>query len=107
MKKDIRFYELEIINSIIQIEKYLAWVPKNIFITSDEKFDACCMRLQHIWECGIKLEELTEKDYKWIPFSFMRGLRNRITHDYAWLDEEIIYNTIMHHLPELKKLLES
>jgi len=107
MKKDIRFYEQEIIASINQIEVYLSWVPKNIFIINNEKFDACCMRLQHIWECGIKLEELTGKDYKWIPFRFMRGLRNRITHDYAWLDEEIIYDTIIYHLPELKQLLES
>jgi uncharacterized protein with HEPN domain len=64
------------------------------------------MQLQHIGECGTKLLSLTSKNYKNIPFADMSGFRNRISHDYAGIDEEIIWSTIKYSLPDLKKLLK-
>jgi uncharacterized protein with HEPN domain len=64
------------------------------------------MRLQHIWECWVKLSELAKDEYKKIPFDKMRGFRNRITHDYAWIDDLIVWNTIKNNLPSLKKVLK-
>lgn len=106
MQKDIKFYENEIINSISKIEKYIKWMNLWDFYDDEKTFDACCMQLQHIWECWIKLLNLTSKDYKKIPFKDMSAFRNRISHDYIWLDEEIIWTTIKKSLPELKKLMK-
>jgi uncharacterized protein with HEPN domain len=75
------------------------------FCDDSKTFDACCMQLQHIWECGVKLWNITQNNYKNIPFVQLRWFRNKITHDYAWVDEEIIWKTIQLSLPELKKLL--
>ncbi|MDP2090005.1 MAG: DUF86 domain-containing protein [Candidatus Gracilibacteria bacterium] len=36
----------------------------------------------------------------------MRGLRNRITHDYMGLDCEILWDTIVVSIPELKKVIQ-
>lgn len=73
---------------------------------ADEKtFDACCMKLQHIGECGIRLSKIVPKGYKNIPFVQMAGFRNQLSHDYAGIDDEIIWNTIQKSLPELKKTL--
>lgn len=65
------------------------------------------MQLQHIGECGTKLFSLTSKGYKNIPFAEMSGFRNRISHDYAGIDEEIVWSTIKLSLPELKRLLQN
>lgn len=106
MNKDIKFYENEIINWIEKIERYI-WNMNFWDFCDDEKtFDACCMQLQNIWECWIKLWKLTDNNYKNIPFIDMRGFRNKITHDYAWMDDWIIWDTIKKSLPELKKLLK-
>lgn len=107
MKKDIKFYENEILNSIFKIERYIKNMSLWDFYDDEKTYDACCMQLQHIWECGIKLLNLTSKDYKNIPFKKMSAFRNRISHDYIWLDEKIIWITIKESLPELKKIFEN
>lgn len=106
MKKNTKFYEDEILKSIEIIEFYVNWMTFADFQNNLEKFDACCMRLQHIWECWIKLGELVWDNYKGIPFAKMRWFRNRITHDYAWIDDLIIWRTIKDNLPILKDLLK-
>ncbi|MDD2916671.1 MAG: DUF86 domain-containing protein [Candidatus Gracilibacteria bacterium] len=41
-----------------------------------------------------------------IPFNEMSGFRNRISHDYAGIDEEIVWSSIRYSLPELRRLLK-
>lgn len=106
MEKDIKFYELEIISSIEKINRYIENMNFWDFLDDEKTFDACCMQLQHIWECWIKLEKIVWNNYKNIPFSDMRWFRNRITHDYVWIDNDIVWSIIQSSLPGLKKLLE-
>ncbi len=105
MKKDIQFYEIEMLNAINKIEKYVWNMSFDEFCDDEKTFDACCMMLQHIWECWVKLLDKAWKNYKNIPFIDMRWFRNKISHDYMWIDESIIWQTIKTSLPELKKLL--
>ncbi|EKD66427.1 MAG: hypothetical protein ACD_49C00043G0003 [uncultured bacterium (gcode 4)] len=106
MKKDTKFYEIEILNSISKIERYI-WKMNFPEFSNDEKtYDACCMQLQHIWECWTKLLKITWSDYKGIPLEQMSGFRNRISHDYAWIDDDIVWAIIIKSLPKLKKILK-
>lgn len=107
MEKDIKYYEYEMLHAIDTIERYTLGMDLWAFYDDEKTFDACCMQLQHIGECGLKLRSLTSSDYKNIPFNEMSGFRNRISHDYAWIDEEIVWSSIKYSLPELKKLLMS
>ncbi|MFA5917679.1 MAG: HepT-like ribonuclease domain-containing protein [Candidatus Gracilibacteria bacterium] len=106
MKKDIILYESEILKAINKIEKYVGKMSFDEFCDDEKTFDACCMMLQHIGECGVKLLNLTGGNYKNIPFIDMRGFRNKITHDYMGVDEKIIWETIKESIPELKILLQ-
>lgn len=106
MIKDTNFYENEIIKAINKIENYTKNMNFLDFSNDEKTFDACCMQLQHIWECWIKLSNLVDINYKNIPFWDMRWFRNKISHDYAWLDDEIVWNTIKISLPDLKNILE-
>lgn len=107
MEKSIKLYESEILNSISKIEKYIWGMNFWDFCDDEKTFDACCMQLQHIWECWIKLMHITSENYKNIPFTDMRWFRNKISHDYSWIDESIIWKTIKSSLPELKILVNS
>ena len=44
--------------------------------------------------------------YSEIPWSTLKGIRNKIIHEYFKVDEEILWNTCKNHLPVLKKQLE-
>lgn len=106
MQKNEIFYEEEILKSINKIEKYIGTMTFWEFSDDEKTFDAVCMQLQHIWECGVKLLKIAGEGYKNIPFSDMQAFRNRISHDYIWLDDEIIWKTIKISLVELKNLLQ-
>ena len=103
--KDIEYYEEEILYSIGKIEEYIFWLDLPHFVDDEKTFDACSMKLQHIGECGIKLESLTWPEYKNIPFRVMAGFRNRISHDYGGIDNSVVWKVIQKSLPELKKKL--
>lgn len=105
MIKDPFFYEAEILEAIEKIWQYIDGMDFEKFRADEKTFDACCMKLQHIGECGIKLEKIVPKGYKGIPFLQMAGFRNQISHDYAGIDDEIVWNTIQTSLPQLKSLL--
>lgn len=105
MQKDPLFYEGEILDSIEKIYQYVGMMKFEQFRVDEMRFDACCMKLQHIGECGIKLGKIVPKWYKNIPFVQMAGFRNQLSHDYAGIDDEVIWDTIQKSLPELKKTL--
>lgn len=48
MEKDIKFYELEIVNAIDKINRYIENMDFWDFLDDEKTFDACCMQLQHI-----------------------------------------------------------
>ena len=44
--------------------------------------------------------------YKTIPWKSIKGMRNRIVHDYENVDLSVLWGTIKESLPELKEQLE-
>lgn len=72
-------------------------------------FNACVMRLQVIGEQVGKLLKIPEKplsQFTNIPWQAIYGMRNMISHEYANVDEAIVYDTIKNGLPELLKVIE-
>ena len=46
------------------------------------------------------------EEYKNIPWKSIRGMRNRIVHDYENIDLSVLWGTIKESLPELKDELK-
>ena len=53
--------------------------------------DAVVRNLEIIGEASKKLPEDFRKSYPGIPWGIMAGLRNRIAHEYFWIDESMIW----------------
>lgn len=72
------------------------------------KLDACTMRLQVIGEHVGKLMKYESKpltNYPQIPWHAIYGLRNLISHEYANIDEAIVFSTIKNDLTKLKEVI--
>lgn len=71
--------------------------------------DSIMFRLIQISENSIKLTEKFKNDFKNIPWLAVKGLRNRIVHDYGNVDYSIILDTVRNEIPycveELNKIL--
>ena len=84
----------------------------NEFLLSPDnvmKFDSCVMRLQAIGEqIGkiMKEENCPFDKYPDIPWVAAYDMRNFISHEYASVDEEIVFDVIKNDLPKMQKAVE-
>ena len=82
--------------------------PEDFLLSSERVliFDGCIMRIQTIGENIKKIDEYTSGklllEYPEIPWRKIVALRNIISHEYANIDEEIIFAIVIQSLPPLK-----
>ena len=80
----------------------------NEFLLSPDnvmKFDSCVMRLQAIGEqVGkiLKEDNCPFNDFPDIPWVAAYDMRNFISHEYASVDETIVFDVIKEDLPRMK-----
>ena len=85
------------------------------FLISDSAmvlFNSTCMCLQTIGETVRQIDNLTEEallveNYKEIPWKRIIGLRNILSHEYAAIDPEAIFNPIKIGIPPLLATINS
>ena len=68
--------------------------------------DSVMFRLIQVSENSDKLTEDFKSLHSNIPWRAMKGMRNRIVHEYGNADLAVIYNTVKTDLPELLRALE-
>ncbi len=90
---------------IEKIEAYCKDYDYKSFSENSLLTEACVFNLSQLGELATKLDkEFTEKHSN-IPWHQMRGLRNRIVHDYEGVNLKLVWEIISCDLSELKKLL--
>ena len=70
--------------------------------------DSIMFRLIQISENSDKLTEEFKEKYNTIPWRAIKGMRNRIVHEYGNVDFSVVYQTVQNDMPvileELKKV---
>lgn len=70
---------------------------------ADEKtVDAVVRNVEIIGEAAKQMPEDFKARHTAVPWTQMAGLRNRIVHDYAGIDRELIWDIVQHALPALR-----
>ncbi len=76
-------------------------------LESDEVLlDSMMFRLIQVSEISRKLTNEYKKKNDIIPWNALYGLRNRIVHDYGSVDLTIIYETLVHDIPDVLTLIK-
>ncbi|MGH7996867.1 MAG: HepT-like ribonuclease domain-containing protein [Opitutaceae bacterium] len=73
------------------IHGYMAGVTFDDFWRNSEKRDAVTLRISVLGESAHKIDKGTEAALPSIPFKSIRGMRNRIAHDYGAVDFKIVW----------------
>lgn len=89
---------------------FLEGVPDDQLHTSMQLQMACAMCLIIIGEAAVRIEQKSP-DFvaahpDW-PWNEMRGLRNRIVHDYFTLEVELVSRIVRNSLPALLRQIEA
>lgn len=63
--------------------------------------DSIMFRIIQIAENNSKLSDQFKLEHKDVPWLAMKGMRNRIVHDYGYVDLTIVYDTVIRGIPEM------
>lgn len=104
--KDDKYYLRKMLTDLkFMIEhtngKTMAEIEKDALL-----LDSVMFRLIQIAENGDKLTSEFKEKYKEIPWRSIKGMRNRIVHDYGVMDMTIVYDTVINSIPELYNALK-
>lgn len=96
----------DILESARLIATYVQHVTDAEFRDDKEKQDAVVRRIEIIGEATAHLSEETRAAVPELPFRKMRGMRNIVAHDYARVDEAIVWEVATIYVPEVCAVLE-
>lgn len=99
----------KIYHHIISVLKYCENCGElNAFQSDTMRVEACVFNLMQIGELAkTSLSENTKSSVPSIPWKQIYGMRNRIVHGYEGIEMKIVWETIRHDLPILKKELQN
>jgi uncharacterized protein with HEPN domain len=89
------------------IRGYLAGITFDEFWHNSEKRDAVTLRLSVVGESARKVDKATEAALPAIPFNGIRGMRNRIAHDYGSVDFKIVWTVTQQEIEPLITALDT
>lgn len=106
MKSKDRILIQKIIRYIEDVEKYTEGMEAIDFLDDKKTITACAFTVSQIGELAKDITEDTQNKYNDIPWKSIKGMRNRIVHDYENVDLSVLWGTIKNSLPSLKNELK-
>ncbi len=68
---------------------------------NDETVDAVMMQITQVAEDAKRVSDETLSTIPQVPWRHVKGIRDRIVHDYGSVDVEIVKDVVEHSLPDL------
>lgn len=96
----------KMIGYVEKIENYCNGISYDDFASSPMRMEACVFNLGQIGEAVTKLDDDFLAANVNIPWRQMKGLRNKIVHDYDGVNPVLVWEIIQNDLPVLKEKLE-
>lgn len=108
-EKDERYYIKKIVSDLVFILDHTEELTQEDFENDDVLVDSVMFRMIQISENSDKLKDEFKAQYSFIPWRAIKGMRNRIVHEYGNVDLTVIYDTVKNDVPrllrELKKIV--
>ncbi len=105
-KKDDLYYLKKIVTNLEFLIVHTKGKSKKQIESDELLIDSIMFRLVQISENSDKLTEIFKTAYPTLPWKDIKGMRNRIVHDYGFIDMTIIYDTITVDIPKMYELLK-
>ena len=93
----------KILKYIQEIQDFIDGYSKTKFSNDRKTINACVFNLSQIGELAGKLSDEVILQNKYIEWRGLRGLRNRIVHDYDGVNLDMVWQFLQTELLELKE----
>lgn len=104
-KKDNRYYLKKIITDLAFVCEHTADMSQEELAVNEILVDSVMFRLIQVAENSDKLTPDFKATHGTIPWRAMKGMRNRIVHEYGSVDLSVVYDTVRQDVPDLLKML--
>ncbi len=105
--KNDGYYLGKIVLDLGFIIEYTKGKTKDEIESNDLLIDSIMFRIVQIVESDSRLSDDFKSKHNQIPWVAIKGMRNKIVHDYGAVNMDIVYDTVTRWMPEMyKKLLE-
>lgn len=99
-------YLLDMLNAARMALEYIKGKSIDQFISDTQCQDAVIRRFEILGEAANRVSDGFRKSNASIPWHSMVSMRNVVIHEYDGVDLNIIWNTVIHKLPEVAAELE-
>ena len=99
--KNDAYYIRKIVTDVSFVLEHTAGLTQSELEQNEVLFDCVMFRLIQVSENSARLTADFRTRYNSIPWQAIKGLRNRIVHDYGEVEKSIVYDTIKDDLPAL------
>jgi uncharacterized protein with HEPN domain len=86
---------------INDVAQYIHELSFEQFMADKKTISACAFTISQIGELAKDISLSTQEQYSYIPWKSIKGMRNKIVHDYQNIDFAVLWGTISKSLPEL------
>lgn len=100
-------YVLHILESIDKIDHYIGNLSHDEFVKDDKTVDAVIRQFMILGEAASRVSGDFRENHPEIPWHLATGMRNQLVHGYLEVDTEVVWETAIEDLPQLKKQLSS
>ena len=107
MSRSDNVYLQDIIGAIEIILEYIENKTESEFVNDQMLQDAVIRRFEIIGEASTKISEDIKNKNPGIQWRLMKGMRNKLIHEYFGVSAITIYSTVKLDLPILKEQLEN
>jgi uncharacterized protein with HEPN domain len=92
---------------IEDVAQYVNGFSFEDFMADKKTLSACAFSVSQIGELAKEISEDTQEKHDYIPWKSIRGMRNKIVHDYENIDLAVLWGTVTKSLPELNKQIDA
>ena len=104
-RKDDSYYLRRIMTDLGFILSHTEGITEEQLQADEVLLDSVMFRLIQVSENSDKLTDAFKTSHAEIPWRAMKGLRNRIVHEYGNVDLSVVYDTVKTDIPALLDLI--
>ena len=102
-KREYKDYILDIYNSIEEIEKFVEGFSFEEFQNDKKTIYAVVRAVEIIGEATKNIPSSVKKIHGEIKWAKVKGMRNRLIHEYFGVNIKVVWKTVKEDIPELKE----
>ena len=97
---------LDMLNAARLIQEFVAGIDRETFDRDIMRQDAILRRITIIGEATRRLADAFKNEHPDVPWAKIAGMRNRLIHEYAEVDLDLVWDVIQNDIPALIEWIE-